>query len=143
MIVDERGDAETPPESGAAAEEQPPGRASEIPRSDRSGDPSHERAGRAREGRAANVPVHAAVHDAPVPVPARVEIAIRDARGEAGPAAWIRSIGEHLDRFERDGLPFAVVLMEVAGSGSSLRGPPKRRSRPRSRPGCATPAAAR
>ena len=123
VIVDERGDAETSPESGAAAEEQPPGRASEISRPDRSGDPGQERAGRAREGRAASVPVHAAVHDAPGPVPARAEIAIRDARGEAGPVAWIHSIGEHLDRFERDGLPFAVVLMEVAGSGSSLQRP--------------------
>ena len=45
------------------------------------------------------------------------EIAIRDARGEAGPAAWIDSIGVQLERYERDALPFAVVLMEIAGAG--------------------------
>jgi diguanylate cyclase with GGDEF domain len=44
----------------------------------------------------------------------RGEIAIRDARHEHGPAAWIHSIGQQLERFERDGLPFAVVLLEVA-----------------------------
>jgi hypothetical protein len=43
------------------------------------------------------------------------EIAIRDARHEQGPAAWIHSIGQQLERFERDGLGFAVVLLEVAG----------------------------
>src|SRR5258708_249023 len=42
------------------------------------------------------------------------QIAIRDARSEEGPAAWIRSIGEQLERFEHDGMPFAVVLMDVA-----------------------------
>jgi hypothetical protein len=47
--------------------------------------------------------------------PTEAEIAIRDARGEGGPAAWIGSIGLQLERYERDGLPFAVVLMEATG----------------------------
>jgi hypothetical protein len=46
----------------------------------------------------------------------RGEIAIRDARHEQGPAAWIHSIGQQLERFERDGLGFAVVLLELAGA---------------------------
>ena len=45
--------------------------------------------------------------------PAPAEIEIRDARREQGPSAWIGSIGRQLERFERDGLPFAVVLMEI------------------------------
>lgn len=46
-------------------------------------------------------------------------IEIRDARqrpGRAeagGPASWIRSIGAALERHDRDGLPFAVVLLEI------------------------------
>jgi hypothetical protein len=49
------------------------------------------------------------------PPPARrdqSEIEIRDERGE-GPAAWINSIGRQLERFEDDGLPFAVLLVEI------------------------------
>jgi GGDEF domain-containing protein len=47
--------------------------------------------------------------------PARhsAEIAIRDERGEQGPSAWIGSIGRQLERFERDGLAFAVLLIEL------------------------------
>jgi GGDEF domain-containing protein len=41
------------------------------------------------------------------------EIEIRDERGEEGPAAWIGSIGAQLQRFERDALPFAVLLVEL------------------------------
>lgn len=41
------------------------------------------------------------------------EIEIRDERGEEGPAAWIGSIGAQLERFERDSLPFAVLLVEL------------------------------
>jgi hypothetical protein len=52
----------------------------------------------------------------PAEPPANAEIAIRDARGEEGPAAWIRSIGRQLERFERDELPFAVVLLEIEGA---------------------------
>lgn len=49
-------------------------------------------------------------------VPARdssAEIEIRDARAEAGPAAWIGSIGRQLERFSRDARPFAILLVEV------------------------------
>jgi GGDEF domain-containing protein len=40
------------------------------------------------------------------------EIEIRDERVDAGPAAWIGSIGRELERFDRDGRPFAVLLVE-------------------------------
>jgi len=45
-----------------------------------------------------------------------VEIEIRDERHEEGPAAWISSIGAQLQRFERDGAPFAVLLVELLDS---------------------------
>jgi GGDEF domain-containing protein len=52
----------------------------------------------------------------PVPPRARSgEIEIRDERGEQGPSAWRRSIGRHLERFNQDGLPFVVMLVEVLG----------------------------
>lgn len=41
------------------------------------------------------------------------EIEIRDERREEGPAAWIKSIGGQLERYERDRLPFAVLLVEL------------------------------
>lgn len=44
---------------------------------------------------------------------APVEIAIRDARRDEGPAAWIGLIGAQLGRFEQDRLPFAVLLVEL------------------------------
>ena len=44
---------------------------------------------------------------------AGVEIAARDERVEAGPAAWIGAIGARLERFGEDGVPFAVLLAEV------------------------------
>ncbi len=43
----------------------------------------------------------------------REEIEIRDVRGEEGPTAWIGSIGRQLTRFHDDGLPFAVLLVEL------------------------------
>jgi hypothetical protein len=54
-----------------------------------------------------------------------------DVRGSDGPAAWIGSIGSQLERFERDRLPFAVLLVELveiermsrAGRGSDVAGP--------------------
>jgi hypothetical protein len=92
VIVDERGIA-------AAEQEAPPPFAGEEARS----------AG--PRGRVA--PQAPAARSKLGPTPA--EIAIRDARHEGGPAAWIGSIGQQLERYERDGLPFAVVLMEVAG----------------------------
>jgi GGDEF domain-containing protein len=61
----------------------------------------------------------------PVPPPGRArggawkdpydEIEIRDERADAGPAAWIGSIGRELERFGRDGRPFAVLLVEPDG----------------------------
>lgn len=42
----------------------------------------------------------------------RDEIAIRDARGEEGPAAWIGLIGRQLEIARQDGRPFAVLLVE-------------------------------
>jgi hypothetical protein len=44
---------------------------------------------------------------------AEPEIEIRDARGEGGPAAWIGSIGRRLEQFKQDGLPFAVLLVDL------------------------------
>jgi hypothetical protein len=41
------------------------------------------------------------------------EIEIRDERREEGPAAWIKSIGGQLERFERDRVPFVVLLVEL------------------------------
>ncbi|HLL91419.1 MAG TPA: hypothetical protein VK252_00660 [Solirubrobacteraceae bacterium] len=50
----------------------------------------------------------------PLPPRARAgEIEIRDERREQGAAAWTRSIGRQLERFERDGLPFAALLVEL------------------------------
>jgi GGDEF domain-containing protein len=47
------------------------------------------------------------------PRKARPQIEIRDVRGEEGPAAWIGSIGRRLERYEQDGSPFAVLLVEL------------------------------
>ena len=43
----------------------------------------------------------------------RPEIEIRDERSAEGPAAWIDSIGRRLERHEQDGVPFAVLLVEL------------------------------
>jgi len=45
------------------------------------------------------------------------EIEIRDERRERDPTAWIASIGRRLERYERDGVPFAVLLVELADVG--------------------------
>jgi GGDEF domain-containing protein len=42
------------------------------------------------------------------------EIAIRDERGEHAPSEWIVSIDRLLERYARDGAPFAVLLVELA-----------------------------
>jgi hypothetical protein len=56
------------------------------------------------------------------------EIEIRDERGEAGPAAWIGSIGRQLERFRRDGQSFAVLLVELRDPDRLLLdGPPGQR----------------
>jgi hypothetical protein len=44
---------------------------------------------------------------------AEPEIEIRDERGEGGPAAWVGSIGRQLEQFKQDGLPFAVMLVDL------------------------------
>ena len=46
----------------------------------------------------------------------QAEIQIRDERGEReqSQSAWIAAIGRRLERYERDGLPFAVLLVELA-----------------------------
>ena len=46
----------------------------------------------------------------PIPGP---RVAIGDVLDE-GPAAWIGSIGRRLERFAEDGMPFGVLLIEVA-----------------------------
>jgi GGDEF domain-containing protein len=75
---------------------------------------------RAGEGRAMIVDEHAASERVDVweeatgrREPAGAEIEIRDQRRvEEGPAAWVSSIGAQLERFDRDGRPFAVLLVE-------------------------------
>jgi hypothetical protein len=55
--------------------------------------------------------------------PAAERIEIRDVRrpqGE-GPAAWVGSIGAQLERFERDRLPFAVILIEARAGEERAR----------------------
>jgi GGDEF domain-containing protein len=45
--------------------------------------------------------------------PAATEIEIRDVRREEGPSAWVSSVGRLLTRHTHDGLPFAVLLVEI------------------------------
>jgi GGDEF domain-containing protein len=45
--------------------------------------------------------------------PVEPEIEIRDVRREEGPSAWVSSVGRLLERHARDGLPFAVLLVEI------------------------------
>jgi GGDEF domain-containing protein len=58
-------------------------------------------------------------HDTPSPIdPAEqagkaAEIEIRDVRREEGPSAWVSSVGRLLGRHAEDGLPFAVLLVEI------------------------------
>jgi GGDEF domain-containing protein len=61
---------------------------------------------------AAAVPADDALAPIPEPPAPAQEIAIHDARGE-GPAAWVQAIGASLERYVRDALPFAVLLVEV------------------------------
>jgi GGDEF domain-containing protein len=56
------------------------------------------------------------------PVAEAAEIAARDHRREAGPAAWIGSLGRELERFGRDGQPFAVLLLEIPALARPARG---------------------
>jgi GGDEF domain-containing protein len=45
--------------------------------------------------------------------PIQPEIEIRDVRREEGPSAWVSSVGRLLSRHREDGLPFAVLLVEI------------------------------
>jgi GGDEF domain-containing protein len=59
------------------------------------------------------------------PAEAAEEIEIRDVRAEEGPSAWIGSIGRQLARFQDDGLPFAVLLVELLEIDSLRREEPR------------------
>jgi GGDEF domain-containing protein len=61
----------------------------------------------------------------PAPVGAAPgEIEIRDERVEEGPAAWIRSIGRQLERFQHERRPFAVLLVELMDIERLVRSEP-------------------
>jgi GGDEF domain-containing protein len=45
--------------------------------------------------------------------PIQPEIEIKDVRREEGPSAWVSSVGRLLSRHAEDGLPFAVLLVEI------------------------------
>ncbi|MGH2912984.1 MAG: hypothetical protein ACRDJ3_10980, partial [Solirubrobacteraceae bacterium] len=45
--------------------------------------------------------------------PIQPEIAVHDVRREEGPSAWVSSVGQLLSRHAEDGLPFAVLLVEI------------------------------
>jgi GGDEF domain-containing protein len=45
--------------------------------------------------------------------PIQPDIEIRDVRREEGPSAWVSSVGRLLARHAEDGLPFAVLLVEI------------------------------
>jgi GGDEF domain-containing protein len=45
--------------------------------------------------------------------PIQPEIEIRDVRREEGASAWVSSVGRLLARHAQDGLPFAVLLLEI------------------------------
>jgi GGDEF domain-containing protein len=96
VLVDELAAAESPPRVGAISESP---RVSTAP--PLAGAPHARPAAgvRPREG--------------DPPRKARPEIEIRDERSVEGPAAWIDSIGRRLERHERDGAPFAVLLVEL------------------------------
>jgi GGDEF domain-containing protein len=57
-------------------------------------------------------PVDAAERLASV-APIQPEIEIHDVRHEEGPSAWVSSVGRLLARHAEDGLPFAVLLVEI------------------------------
>jgi len=45
--------------------------------------------------------------------PIQPDIEIHDVRREEGPSAWVSSVGKLLSRHAEDGLPFAVLLVEI------------------------------
>ena len=96
VLIDELAAAEHPPRAESAAE---PPRAGTMPPFVGAPPARPAAGGRPREG--------------DPPRKARPEIEIRDERSAEGPAAWIDSIGRRLERHERDGAPFAVLLVEL------------------------------
>lgn len=66
----------------------------------------------ARSG-AAEQEQHAPVQPLATVEPIQPEIEIRDVRREEGPSAWVSSVGRLLVRHAEDGLPFAVLLIEI------------------------------
>jgi GGDEF domain-containing protein len=70
------------------------------------------RAASTRDDASSAAAVESPLASLPEPPAAAPEIAIHDARGE-GPAAWVQAIGASLERYARDALPFAVLLVEV------------------------------
>jgi hypothetical protein len=63
-------------------------------------------------------PAHTtSLRTASAPRPDSGEIAVRDERGGGGegPAAWVGSIGQLLERYEVERAPFAVLLVQIVG----------------------------
>jgi hypothetical protein len=78
----------------------------------------HERADVPSQAQPIARPPRAAANPLPWDLPAAEssrtpEFEIAGDPGEQGPAAWIGSIGRQLERFGQDGLPFAVLLVEL------------------------------
>lgn len=65
---------------------------------------------------------------APPPAAEPPPIAVRDARAQQGPAAWIGAVGAQLQRFERDRQPFAVLLVELLEPARADAGSPLERA---------------
>ena len=58
------------------------------------------------------------------------EIEIRDARGEGERMAWLAAISREVERFKRDGRPFAVLLVQLRGVDAlAAGGSPERAAR--------------
>lgn len=106
VVVDERDEA--PPAAAAAAR-----RTSPSERDRRAQPPAGERPAQVRPFPWDLPPAESRAVSRPVSRDAGPEIEIRDERPEHGPAAWISSIGRSLEQFGQDGLPFAVLLVEL------------------------------
>jgi GGDEF domain-containing protein len=131
VIVDERAEVQLPVARGRPAERQAPPSPAASDERPLSWDESPPVA--PASSMATVPPVAPVAHadarplswDESPPVPlsgAPEEIEIRDERGAEGPAAWIGSIGHQLTRFQEDGRPFAVLLVELLEIDSLRRG---------------------
>ena len=115
------GHAQAAPSRGTAAIPAPAPVRPALPRPRAGADTRRDRrrAGRERaSGRRGAAPGPARGGRSREPSPSG-EIQIRDERGDEGPAAWIRSIGRQLERFEEDGVSFAVLLVELRERGTA------------------------